>query len=80
MTTYCPVPGPVPASPANRGYTAGFTASMMLKDLKLAHAASDATGAATALGAHAAELYQRYCDAGNAHLDFSGIMRMVGGR
>jgi 3-hydroxyisobutyrate dehydrogenase len=77
LTSYCPVPGPVPASPANRGYAAGFTAAMMLKDLKLAHAASESTGAATALGAHAAELYQRYCDAGNAHMDFSGIMRMV---
>jgi 3-hydroxyisobutyrate dehydrogenase len=77
LTTYCPVPGPVPASPANRGYQAGFTAAMMLKDLKLAQAASTSTGAATALGAHAAELYQRYCDAGGAPLDFSGIMRMV---
>jgi 3-hydroxyisobutyrate dehydrogenase len=77
LTSYCPVPGPVPASPANRGYAAGFTAAMMLKDLKLAHAASESTGAATALGTHAADLYQRYCDAGNAHMDFSGIMRMV---
>jgi 3-hydroxyisobutyrate dehydrogenase len=36
LTTYCPVPGPVPTSPANRDYAPGFTAAMMLKDLKLA--------------------------------------------
>ena len=54
MTTYCPVPGPVPTSPANRDYQAGFTAAMMLKDLKLAQDAARAAGATTPLGAEAA--------------------------
>jgi 3-hydroxyisobutyrate dehydrogenase len=77
MTSYCPVPGPVPDSPANRDYEAGFTAAMMLKDLKLAQDASRASGARTALGAQAAEIYGRYVGGGNAGKDFSGIIRMV---
>jgi 3-hydroxyisobutyrate dehydrogenase len=77
LTSYCPVPGPVPASPANRGYAAGFTAAMMLKDLELARSSAQASGAATALGQHAADLYRRYCETGNAHMDFSGVMRMI---
>jgi 3-hydroxyisobutyrate dehydrogenase len=77
MTSYCPVPGPVPASPANRDYQAGFTAAMMLKDLKLAQDASRASGAKTTLGAQAAEIYGRYAGGGNAGKDFSGIIRMV---
>src|SRR5260370_15999837 len=60
MTGYCPVPGPVPAAPSNRGYAAGFTAFNMLKDLRLAQQAAGATGAATPLGAAAANLYQLY--------------------
>ena len=59
MTTYCPVPGPVPTSPANRDYKAGFTAAMMLKDLKLAQDAAKAAGADTPLGADAAKIYAR---------------------
>jgi hypothetical protein len=62
MTTYCPVPGPVPTSPANRGYTAGFTAAMMLKDLNLAQDAATAAGAKTPLGADAARVYAQYVD------------------
>src|SRR5262250_3812794 len=58
MTTYCPVPGLVPTSPANRDYQAGFTAAMMLKDLRLAQEASAAAGAATPLGAEAAAVYE----------------------
>ena len=54
LTSYCPVPGPVPASPANNGYKPGFAAALMLKDLKLAQEAAAATGATTPLGAHAA--------------------------
>jgi 3-hydroxyisobutyrate dehydrogenase len=77
LTTYCPVPGPVPASPANRDYAAGFTAAMMLKDLRLARAAAEGSAASTPLGAHAAELYAAYCDGGEAHKDFSGIIRML---
>src|SRR5467141_2459487 len=58
MTKYCPVPGPVPSSPANRDYKAGFTAAMMLKDLKIAQAAAKATRASTPLGAGAAAVYE----------------------
>jgi 3-hydroxyisobutyrate dehydrogenase len=77
MTSYCPVPGPVPASPANRDYQAGFTAAMMLKDLKLAQEAARAAGAATPMGAEAAAIYQRYCGQGEAGKDFSGIIRLL---
>ena len=79
MTSYCPVPGPVPASPANRDYQAGFTAAMMLKDLKLAQDAAKAAGAKTALGADAARIYSRYVESGEAGKDFSGIIRFVRG-
>ena len=75
MTTYCPVPGPVPTSPANRDYAPGFTAAMMLKDLKLAQDAARASGAATPLGAEAAALYERFATSGGAGVDFSGIIR-----
>ncbi len=57
LTSYCPVPGPVPASPANNGYKPGFAAALMLKDLRLAQAAALAAGAATPLGAEAAQIY-----------------------
>jgi 3-hydroxyisobutyrate dehydrogenase len=77
MTGYCPVPGPVPAAPSNRGYAAGFTAANMLKDLRLAQQAAGSTGAATPLGAAAANLYQLFVDAGGGPLDFSGIMRFL---
>jgi 3-hydroxyisobutyrate dehydrogenase len=77
MTSYCPVPGPVPASPANRDYQAGFTAAMMLKDLKLAQEAAQAAGAAAAMGAQAAAIYERYCGNGESGRDFSGIIRLV---
>jgi 3-hydroxyisobutyrate dehydrogenase len=77
MTTYCPVPGPVPTSPANRDYQAGFTAAMMLKDLNLAQDAAKAAGAQTPLGADAAAIYARYVESGEAGRDFSGIIRMV---
>lgn len=80
MTNYCPVPGPVPASPANRGYKPGFTAAMMLKDLRLAQQAALATGAATPLGAAAAAIYALYCNAGNEGVDFSGIIQMIGAK
>ena len=79
MTSYCPVPGPVPASPANRDYAAGFTAAMMLKDLKLAQDAARAAGAKTELGAAAANIYSRYAASGEAGKDFSGIIRFVRG-
>jgi 3-hydroxyisobutyrate dehydrogenase len=77
MTSYCPVPGPVPTSPANRDYQAGFSAAMMLKDLKLAQEAAQAAGAATPMGAEAAAVYERYCGQGEAGRDFSGVIRLL---
>src|SRR5438132_4799224 len=77
LTSYCPAPGPVPASPANRDYAPGFTAAMMLKDLRLAQQAAGATATATPLGAAAANLYQLSVDAGADGLDFSGIYRLI---
>ncbi len=80
LTSYCPVPGPVPASPANRDYQAGFTAAMMLKDLRLALGAALAADANVPLGATATELYGLFCAAGNGGADFSGIFKFVDGR
>ena len=77
LTSYCPVPGPVPASPANRDYQAGFTAAMMLKDLKLSQEAATASGARTELGAAAARIYSQYVESGQAARDFSGIIQFV---
>ena len=77
LTSYCPVPGPVPASPANRGYKPGFAADMMLKDLRLAQAAAKGAGAHTALGEHAMQLYEKFSGAGQGGADFSGIVEMV---
>jgi 3-hydroxyisobutyrate dehydrogenase len=79
LTSYCPVPGPVPASPANRDYAAGFTAAMMLKDLKLSQDAAKASGAVTEMGANAAKIYSRYVDSGEGSRDFSGVIRFVRG-
>ena len=79
LTSYCPVPGPVPASPANRNYQAGFTASMMLKDLKLAQNAAQTAGAATPLGAQATALYSLFESAGAGGRDFSGIIQLLRG-
>ena len=79
LTTYCPVPGPVPTSPANNGYKPGFAADLMLKDLKLAQEAAMAAGASTPLGAAAAQLYALYAAAGHGGEDFSGIVRMLRG-
>src|SRR5215468_3780354 len=79
MTTYCPVPGPVPTSPANRDYKPGFTAAMMLKDLKLSQDAAKASGAAAPMGALAQALYQLYVSNGFGQADFSGIIHMLAG-
>jgi 3-hydroxyisobutyrate dehydrogenase len=79
LTTYCPVPGPVPASPANNGYKPGFAAALMLKDLKLAQEAALAAGATTPLGAEAAQLYALFNAAGHAGDDFSGIINFLRG-
>jgi 3-hydroxyisobutyrate dehydrogenase len=80
MTSYCPMPGPVPASPANRDYQAGFTAAMMLKDLKLAQDAARGAGAATPLGTAAAGLYDAFAGEGHAGEDFSAIIRFLRAR
>ena len=80
LTNYCPVPGPVPTSPANRDYQAGFTAAMMLKDLMLAQQAAAAAGASTPLGAEAAQLFNLFVNSGNGAKDFSGIIRMLDGK
>jgi 3-hydroxyisobutyrate dehydrogenase len=79
LTTYCPVPGPVPTSPANRDYQAGFTAAMMLKDLKLAQDAAKSAGAHLHLGADAAKIYTQYVESGEGTRDFSGIIRFIRG-
>src|SRR5579872_1419699 len=77
LTSYCPVPGPVPASPANNDYKAGFTAALMLKDLKLAKAAADSVSVKTAIGGHAAEIYQTFAERGEPAKDFSAIINFV---
>ena len=79
MTSYCPVPGPVPTSPANRDYQAGFTAAMMLKDLKLAQDAAKSSGAKVPIGAAATALYSLFVEQGSARTDFSGIIRFLRG-
>ncbi len=79
LTSYCPVPGPLPASPANRDYQPGFAAEMMLKDLKLAQDAAHSSSAATPLGAQAAALYEMFCNSGGKGVDFSGIVKYLRG-
>ncbi len=79
LNTYCPVPGPVPASPANNDYKPGFAAAMMGKDLKLAQDAAMAAGASTPMGAAAMSLYSLYVAGGQGDVDFSGIIRMIRG-
>jgi 3-hydroxyisobutyrate dehydrogenase len=74
ITSYCPVPGPVPASPANNSYKPGFAAALMLKDLKLSQEAAKAVGAATPLGEHAEQIYQTFNAEGHDGDDFSGII------
>jgi 3-hydroxyisobutyrate dehydrogenase len=77
LTTYCPVPGPVPTSPANRDYKPGFAAALMLKDLMLAQKAADGSGAYTPLGRAAAELYDSFNEDGHGSEDFSAIIRYL---
>jgi 3-hydroxyisobutyrate dehydrogenase len=77
LTSYCPVPGPVPTSPANNEYRPGFASVLMVKDLTLAQDAAKATGAATPLGKHAQEIYKAFDAAGHGGVDFSGIIQHV---
>jgi len=77
MTTYCPVPGIGPETPADHDYEGGFAAALMLKDLKLAADAARSVGAFTPMGAEAEDLYQRFVDGGGGNKDFSGLIRMI---
>jgi 3-hydroxyisobutyrate dehydrogenase len=77
VNSYCPVPGPVPASPANNGYKPGFATALMVKDLTLAQDAAKAAGAATPLGKQALEMYRAFDAAGSGGMDFSGIIQHV---
>ena len=80
LTTYCPVPGPVPTSPANNGYKPGFAANLMLKDMKLSQEAASASGASTPLGAAATQLYSLLAAWGEGNSDFSSIINLVRGK
>jgi 3-hydroxyisobutyrate dehydrogenase len=77
MTSYAPVPGVGPETPADHDYEGGFAAALMLKDLKLAEDAAQSVGAYTPMGAEAEELYQRFVDRGGGAKDFSGIIKMI---
>lgn len=79
MTSYCPVPGPVPSAPSNRDYAGGFAAALMLKDLKLAVEAAQLAGAAVPMGAQAEALYQMFVGLGGATTDFSGVIKLLDG-
>ncbi len=76
MTSYCPVPGVGPVTPADNGYQGGFAAGLMLKDLKLAMEAAAGAGAKVELGDHAKAIYEAFA-AENAATDFSGIIRTL---
>ena len=80
LTSYCPVPGPVPASPANRDYAGGFAAALMLKDVRLALEAGRSVGQALPLGAQAGALYELFAGLGQGGRDFSAVIEMLEGR
>jgi 3-hydroxyisobutyrate dehydrogenase len=77
MTSYAPVPGVGPDTPADHDYEGGFAAALMLKDLKLAAEAARQTGSYTPMGGEAEELFQRFVDRGGGNKDFSGIIQMI---
>jgi 3-hydroxyisobutyrate dehydrogenase len=77
MTSYCPVPGVGPETPADRDYEGGFAAALMLKDLKLAMEAAEKAGAYTPMGGEAEDLYQRFIDLGGGSKDFSALIKMI---
>ncbi len=79
VNTYCPVPGPVPTSPANNGYKPGFSTALMAKDLTLAQEAALAAGASTPMGAEAAHLMRLFMSGGNGDKDFSAIIEFIRG-
>lgn len=77
MTSYCPVPGVGPQTPADNGYQGGFATALMLKDLKLAMEAAQSVDADVPMGHRAAELYQAFADSGSGGLDFSAIIKTL---
>src|ERR1044072_4581634 len=78
MTTYCPVPGVGPETPADRDYEGGFAAALMLKDLRLAMEAAQSVDAYTPMGGAAETLYARFAESlGGGRKDFSGIIKMI---
>ncbi len=77
MNVNCPMPDMVDTSPANRGYTPGFTATLMLKDLTLSQEAAAKTGAVTPLGEHARQLYESFCADRDGEKDFSAMVQMI---
>lgn len=79
MTSYCPLPGPVPAAPSNRKYAAGFAVGMMLKDLQLALHEAGASRTDTPLGRRTEEIYAQFTRDGYAGLDFSGVILRLRG-
>jgi 3-hydroxyisobutyrate dehydrogenase len=79
LTTYCPVPGPMPTSPANNAYKPGFAADLMLKDLRLSQEAAMSSGASTPMGAAATQLYALFQAAGHGGDDFSGVINFLRG-
>ncbi|MGL4323025.1 MAG: 3-hydroxyisobutyrate dehydrogenase [Beijerinckiaceae bacterium] len=80
LTTYCPVPGPVPTSPANNDYKPGFASALMLKDMKLSQQAAAASGVTTPLGALAAQVYGMHNAWGEGNSDFSGVIHLLRGK
>ncbi|MCB8836759.1 3-hydroxyisobutyrate dehydrogenase [Aurantimonas sp. VKM B-3413] len=78
LNTYCPAPGVGPKSPSDNGYKPGFAAELMLKDLDLSQTAADKTGAATAMGRHARDIYKEFVeDGGGRGRDFSAILETL---
>lgn len=75
LTSYCPVPGLVPTSPANNDYKPGVPATMLFKDLLLAKQAAESTSAKTPLGTRVTELFDEFIKAGHGREDFSAIIR-----
>ena len=80
VTTNCPIPGPVPNSPANHGYAAGFATAMILKDLKLAQACAASAGASTPMGAQAEGLFALFDSLGYGDKDFSAVIHLIRGK
>jgi 3-hydroxyisobutyrate dehydrogenase len=79
MTTYCPVPGVGPKTPADNGYEGGFAAALMLKDLRLAMQAAEQVGLELEMGDEAEEEFEKFVDAGGGNQDFSAIIKMIDG-